>query len=235
VNKNGDRYIDESLRLHYPDSASTALCRQPGKTCYALLDTAVVNWIKQHREPLCGLERDMGRNGIWVDELENNLEKGVTEGKIVKAGSWEIIAADIGADPDVLLETVNKYNKYCKEGYDPEFLKDRKYLKLLNRPPYFAIPGIQSFDTTMGGIRINHKAEVISRQDRPIKGLYAAGDTATGTESVSYNHKYPGSALCFALIYGQVAGENAARYVGDQKRRVSRFMGADNVPITEEL
>jgi fumarate reductase flavoprotein subunit len=213
VNKNGERFVDESLRIHYFDSASTALSRQPGKICYALLDAKIVRDIKQKREALSGLEKDMGRNGAWLSEVENGLQKDAAEGKIKKSDTLDGIAGWIKVAPEVLMATVEQYNSFCDKGYDADFIKEKIYLLPLRTPPYYAIPGGQSFDTTMGGIRINHRTEVISRQDSPIRGLYAAGDNATGCESASYNHRYPGSALCFALVSGQIAGENAAEYV----------------------
>jgi fumarate reductase flavoprotein subunit len=217
VNKNGERFLDESLRIHYFDSAASALSRQPGKVCYAMLDAQILRDIKQKREALSGLEKDMGRNGAWLNEVEDSLRKDIAEGKIKMSDTLDGIAGWIGVAPEVLKATVEQYNSFCDNGYDADFIKEKPYLLPLRTPPYYAIPGSQSFDTTMGGIRINHRAEVISRQDSPISGLYAAGDTATGCESVSYNHRYPGSALCFALVSGQIAGENAARYLSGSR------------------
>ena len=50
----------------------------------------------------------------------------------------------------------------------------------VRKPPFYAVLGRQGFDTTLGGIRINHLTEIISRQDSPIKGLYTVGDCANG-------------------------------------------------------
>lgn len=213
VNKNGERYVDESLGPHYIDASSGTLSRQPDKICYGLLDSKMKRDIIQKREAMSGIEKDMGENGAWLDELEDELQKESAKGKVKISGSWDEIAKFIGAKPEVLRDTIEQYNAYCDKGYDADFLKDKRCLLPLRTPPYYAVPGGQGFDTTLGGIRINHRTEVINKQDKPISGLYAAGDTATGCESVSYNHRYPGSALSFALVSGQIAGENAAKFV----------------------
>lgn len=218
INILGERFVDESLGLRYVDAMGSSLSRQPGKNCWLLTDSSIVREIIQKRDMLTGLEKDMGQNGIWLDNLENSLERDSAAKKIKKANEWDEIAGWIGTRPEVLKNTIAQYNSYCEEGHDMDFLKNKAYLKSLLTPPFYAIQGLQSFDTTLGGIRINHRTEVLNRQDEWIRGLYAVGDNATGCESVSYNHKYPGSALAFALISGQIAGENSAVYANSKNK-----------------
>ena len=217
VNKNGERFMDETLGIDHVDAAGNALSRQPEKTCYGLIDSGILREIIRRKEILTGLEQDFGRNGDWLNELEISLGKEAQESKIGKSETWEGLAAWMGIDANALKGTLERYNCYCDQGYDADFLKDQKALRSQREPPFYAIPGQQSFDTTLGGIRINHHAEVLDKRSIPMKGLYAAGDVATGCESVSYNHRYPGSALAFALIFGQIAGESSARYILSQQ------------------
>jgi fumarate reductase flavoprotein subunit len=213
VNKNGERYSDEALFLNYHNWPGNSLSRQPGNMCYALLDEEIKRDIIQKRDSLGGFFKSIGENGAWMDELGNDLQKESTGGKIKIADSWNDIAGWIKVAPEVLKATVEQYNSFCAKGYDADFLKDKKYLRPLRTPPYYAIPGHQCFDTTIGGIRINHRMEVINKQVSPISGLYAAGDNAGSWLAQNYDLTYPGSALGFALVSGQIAGENAARFV----------------------
>jgi len=211
VNKLGERYFGSSA------GGNNALSRQPDKICYALLDSALLKDMIRKREILSDAERAMGDNGTWFDEIEDAFQKENPEGKAKIADSWEEIARYMGASPEVLKASVERYNSFCDKGYDEDFLKDKKYLVPLRTPPYYAILGRQGFDSTLGGILINSNMEVLNKESRIISGLYAAGDNAGGWSSRDYTPKYPGTALAFAVYSGYTAGRNAAKYLSERK------------------
>ena len=105
-----------------------------------------------------------------------------------------------------------EYEKYL-QGYDEIFNKDHKYLQALRTPPYCAVKCHHSLGNTLGGIKINHRMEVISNQDHPIQGLYAGGDATGGWESDTYCMALAGSAFGFAINSGRIAGENASKFI----------------------
>ena len=127
--------------------------------------------------------------------------------------SWEKLAEFIGAESQTLKSTIEQYNSFCDYGYDADFFKVPKYLIALRTPPYYAVKCQAGINTTFGGIKINHRTEVLNKQDIPIPGLYAVGDNAGSWAPATYSHRYPGSAASFALCSGYIAGENAAKYV----------------------
>jgi fumarate reductase flavoprotein subunit len=210
VNKHGERYCPETLFLDYHTEAGNALSRQPDKICYGLLDSAVKGDMIRRREITSGMEREAGGDGAWLDELDGELQANVATGTVKKADTWEELARLIGADPAVLGHTVARYNACCHDGHDAEFLKERRFLLPLETPPFHAVLGRQGFDTTLGGIKIDHQMRVMGRTDAPIPGLYAAGDCASGWEHTDYNLRHPGSALTFALCSGFIAGQQVA-------------------------
>lgn len=211
VNKNGERYIGSAL-----GGGSNALSRQPGKVCYALLDSDLLRDMIQKRECLSLAEKNMGDDGTWFDELEDAFRQESVTGTAKVADTLDGIAGYIGAKPEVLKATVERYNSFCRQGYDEDFLKDKEFLLPLRTPPYYAILGRQGFDSTLGGIKINHRMEVIGKRDTPIGGLYAAGDNAGGWVTRDYTPKYPGFALAFAIYSGYTAGVNAAKYSSEK-------------------
>jgi fumarate reductase flavoprotein subunit len=213
VNRLGERYSDETIFLDYHTEAGNALSRQPGMICYGLLDSSLKQRIVESGEIVSGMEREAGGAGAWLREIDRELEAAVAGGTVKKAGSWEELAAHIGAEPAVMVETVERYNTYCDRGCDEEFCKEATFLVPLRTPPYYAVLGRQGFDTTLGGISVNHRMEVADRQGGSIPGLYAAGDCATGWEHDDYNLRHPGSAMTFALCAGLIAGEQAAAYI----------------------
>lgn len=213
VNRDGVRYSDETIFLDYHSEAGNALSRQPGMICYGLLDSALRDRMVSTGEVVSGMEREAGGDGAWLRDLSDDLEAGVARGTVKKASTWEDLAAQMGADASVLGETVARYNGHCDSGHDAEFFKEAAFLQPLRTPPYYAVLGRQGFDTTLGGIRVNHRMEVVDRRGGAIPGLYAAGDCATQWDYADYNLRHPGSALTFALCSGLISGREAAAFL----------------------
>jgi len=213
VNKKGERYTDESLFLNYHNWSGNALNRQPDKISFALFDSAMKRHLINEKESLSRFFDTMGGNGAWLKTLEENLQKEAAAGRMFRAESLETLARQIGIDPRALKAAADQYNSFCDNGYDADFLKDKKFLLPLRTPPYYAVPGHQNFDTTLGGIRVNRNMEVVNKQFDPIGGLYAAGDNAGSWLSQNYDLTYPGVAMGFALCSGFIAGESAASYL----------------------
>ena len=67
---------------------------------------------------------------------------------------------------------------------------------------------------TNGGIRINHKTEVLKEDRTVIPGLYAAGCSAGGILGDTYEVSTTGGSLSFAVNTGRMAGESVLQYLG---------------------
>ena len=80
----------------------------------------------------------------------------------------------------------------------------------LVKPPYYVFVAYQGIDTCIGGIRVNHKLQVVDRDCYPIDGLYCAGVAAGGWCSKGYG--YFGSEMSFVLCSGLMVGEAVAGY-----------------------
>lgn len=72
---------------------------------------------------------------------------------------------------------------------------------------------------TFGGLAQTPNAEVLDTSDDPIPGLFAAGNATGG---LFYNNYPGGTGLTNALVFGKIAGEQAATYVDDQKTAVAQ-------------
>jgi fumarate reductase flavoprotein subunit len=215
VNKRGERFVDETAGFKHFESVN-ALLQQLGKVCYTLFDEQIKRTIIE-RGPI------KVRQGVFygpqkadLASAEKELQKETERGTVTISGSWDEIAKWIGAEPGILKETIDEYNAFCDRGHDDIFAKDRRYLIPLRNPPYYAMKGRAEILTTMGGIKINHRMEVLNCYDSPIPGLYVVGDDTGGWEPDTYNVNLSGSGLGFALNSGRIAGENAARYVTDR-------------------
>jgi fumarate reductase flavoprotein subunit len=130
------------------------------------------------------------------------------------AESVEELAELIGADPAVLRATVEEYNRYCAQGHDELFAKDRRYLQPLLGPRYYAVRARTVFLGTMGGLKVDGGLRVLDKKDIPIPGLYAGGFDAGGMYGDSYPIKSSsGLASAFALNSGRIAGRSALEYI----------------------
>jgi fumarate reductase flavoprotein subunit len=211
VNKKGERFIDEAVGFNYWESVN-ALMRQPDKICYALFDDEIKqDFIKEGPNSYAVLSIEPGE--IKQPGLDRELQVQAAKGEAKIADSWDEIAQWIGANAEVLTATVEEYNTGCDRGYDEIFDKDRTYLASLRTTPYYALRCCATYLGTIGGIKVDHRMEVIDCNDNPITGLYAVGVDTGGWEPDTYNARLAGTTLGFAVNSGRIAGENAVKYV----------------------
>ena len=127
-----------------------------------------------------------------------------------QADTIEELAGMIDIPSERLAETIERYNEFCETGEDRDFHKSSEYLIPITTPPFYAINGALSSCGfhTLGGLKINARAQVIDLNGNPIEGLYAAGRTSCG-----FFGRYPGSGSSIGdgITFGYIAGEDAAK------------------------
>jgi fumarate reductase flavoprotein subunit len=212
VNPQGLRYCDESIEMNFTFGVN-AIARLREKYSYSVFDEAI--------------KRDMIERGIMIgvgmavppgtrltkldEELKVTLPK--NESNVFVADSIEGLAQKLSINRDTLTATVREYNGYCVKCRDELFAKNRKYLQPLREPPFYAVKSVVGFISTLGGIKINHKMEVVDTEEKPIPGLYAGGNDTGGLYGDSYDVYAAGGTLGFALTSGRIAGRNALEYI----------------------
>jgi fumarate reductase flavoprotein subunit len=216
VNRFGKRFSDENIPCHF--ERGNTVDRQPDKICYTIFDTCIKRHILEDglKRPGWGLPREVLHLQPRIDpgELDKELHAQTEKGVAKISESWDEIAQWMGAIPEVLQTTVSEYNRFCDRGYDELFAKDPSYLLALRTPPYHALKCYSGYLGTIGGIKINHRMEVLDHRDHPIPGLYAAGVDTGGWQGDTYSGRdLAGSAFGFAINSGRIAGENAATCV----------------------
>ena len=141
-----------------------------------------------------------------MNTSDEKIEKEVEQGILFRADSLEELATQIGMEPAVLIETVEKYNTYVEAGFDPEFHKGAFEYKV-EKAPFYATPRKPAVHHTMGGLRIDAETHVLTKEGDIISGLYAAGEVAGGIHA---GNRLGGNALADIFTFGRIAGTNAA-------------------------
>lgn len=178
VNKDGKRFINE---LQTRDVVSAAELQQKGKVGYLLFDNDVRKSLKA---------------------IETYIKGGlVTEGKDLAE-----LGQKLGIDKATLEATVAKYSKDQAAGKDTEFGR-ADMPRPLTQAPYYAVEVTPAVHHTMGGLKINTKAEVIDTKGNVIPGLFAAGEVTGGVHGAN---RLGGNAMADITTFGRIAGKNAA-------------------------
>ena len=112
----------------------------------------------------------------------------------------------VGVDPDALTATVERYNGYAADGYDPEFGRSAESMSPITGDSFYAIEVCANILNTQGGPRRNENAEVLDVQGNPIPHLYSAGELG-GITAFQYQG---GGNIAECIVFGQIAGANAA-------------------------
>jgi fumarate reductase flavoprotein subunit len=210
VNLLGERFINEGIM---PNTTFTgnAISRQKNRSAFLIFDEN----IKKHTETVGVDDVGVVFPLMKVENLDalikSTLDKGYKD--MFVAGSLDELAAKTGIDPDGLKKTVEEYNGFCQKGFDPIFNKKHELLRPIKTPKFYAARHLPGAYGTLGGIKINHKTEVLNKDWKKIPGLYAAGTDANTIYGDSYIFILPGNTMGFALNSGRIAGENAAAYV----------------------
>jgi fumarate reductase flavoprotein subunit len=98
-----------------------------------------------------------------------------------KASTLVELALKMKVDPRALVDTIERYNKFCETGKDLDFGKPASMLQPIKKPPFYAIFGNRWVQSTKGrnGISVNSRFQVLNKNGEVMPGLWASGDGCT--------------------------------------------------------
>jgi fumarate reductase flavoprotein subunit len=208
VNSKGERFMNED-GIPNTTFAGNALATQPGKLAYSIFDSALLEKYRKKGPDIQSHVHPLDMYEHFEEAIDSALAAGYKH--VFRADTVEGLAEKMGVRPETLAETVDEYNALCASGFDELFEKDHAYLQPISKPPFYACRYFPSAYGTLGGIKIDYKAEVLDDNSDPIPGLHAAGLDACTIYGDSYPFILPGNSMGFALNSGRIAGESAAR------------------------
>jgi succinate dehydrogenase/fumarate reductase flavoprotein subunit len=151
------------------------------------------------------------------------VPKAWLESGMIRIGQTiEELAEKIGAPPENLRETIDRFNGFVRKGVDEDFHRgespyerfygDDSYpnpnLAELSKPPFYAIEFTPGDLGTKGGLVTNEHAQVLREDGSVIPGLYATGNVSSSVMGRDYAG--PGATLGPAMTFGYVAANHIA-------------------------
>ena len=181
VNAEGKRFFDE---VSTRDKVSAAEIAQPGSYSYLIVDQAMA-------------------------DASNVIQGYIKKGFTTQGETYEELAKALNMDEATFAETMNTWNSYVEAKNDPDFGRT-SFANPLNTAPYYAIKVTAGVHHTMGGLKINPAAEVLTEDGSAIAGLFAAGEVTGGVHGAN---RLGGNAVADFVVFGRIAAQSAADYV----------------------
>jgi succinate dehydrogenase/fumarate reductase flavoprotein subunit len=230
VNRYGRRVVNEKMIYNERTQAHFAwngdIGEYPNLVLFMIYDDAVAKDPRQYpfRDPIPmpGVDSPLVVSGGTWAELATNIDARLAKYSSTTGG----FKLDSGFARS-LESTVNRFNSFAANGKDLDFARGETPIAIAwNGParqgntknptmypfaasgPYHAILiGGGTLDTK-GGPKINAKSQVIDTREKPIPGLYGAGNCIASPAAQAYWSA--GGTLGPAITFGYIAGLNAS-------------------------
>lgn len=196
VNSEGRRFLDEGEDFHAYTYAKFGgiILQQPGGVVHQIFDAKVTPLVT---------------SGMMYQGAVPTTASSIAE-----------LAERLDINPEALVQTVEEFNHavvaddtrvdyVVRDGCGTRGLQPPKsnWARRIETPPYTSFPVACGITFTYGGLKVNPRLEVLDKRERPIQGLYGAGELTGGF----FYHNYPsGSGLMRGAVTGRMAGRNAA-------------------------
>jgi tricarballylate dehydrogenase len=193
VNRRGERFVDEgedTADKTYAKFGRIIALTQPRGIAYLVFDSSA---------------KEM------IDPMYEGLGKGPIESMTIVG-----LAKKLRIEPLKLKRTIEEFNAAISAGQTRGIVPPKTHFaRRIEQPPFLAYVVTGGMTFTFGGIKINGKGEVLNKSLKAIPGVYAAGEVTGGF----FYHNYPaGSSLTRCAVFGEIAGQNAARWAQRRSR-----------------
>ncbi len=191
VNLNGDRFVNEGAAR---DTLCKAIFKQPEGTYWL-----VMNKLRYPDE-------------TKPDTMGVTMKDMLALGRVKRADTLDELAKVINVPAANLKAAVAEYNKAASHQVEKDkygFVATNTDDAPMTEGPWYACRKVPTVHHTMGGVKIDTKAEVIGTNGKPIAGLFAAGEVTGGIHGAN---RLGGNAIADVYTFGRLAGASAAKY-----------------------
>lgn len=208
LNQKGNRCMDESLFIHSHKALFVnAVLTQ--KRCWSVFDQATLDRFESGEGIMAGWR--MYKPGSNIEGLVAQVDECVAAGagNAFKADTVEALAEAMGIDTQNFTANIERYNEFCSNGVDEDYLKDAQYLLPVESGPFYAIRVDPTVTNTIGGLDVNYDNQVLNENEEPIEGLYCVGVDGNKLYKETYNYGLSGGLVSYAIYSGLRAAEHA--------------------------
>lgn len=201
VNRKGERIINE--RGAGKDILAVQL-KQPDATLFLAMDQKTFD----------AFRKGLKTTGVTDAQIEQWLQSnGKTKPVFAHGNSWEEAAKNAGVSAEGLKSTIAKFNGFVKAGADQDFGRPKQYLnsEISLEGPVYLVEQKPRFATTLGGVVVNDKMQVIGENGQPIPNVYAAGEIAN---AVHGDDSAPGANVAWGITSGKAVSDEIIRVIG---------------------
>jgi 3-oxosteroid 1-dehydrogenase len=214
VNRKGRRFVNETMP--YNDIGRVMMqydpqvCEFVNHPCYLIGD----------RHSLRRLEKPPPEVYAYTEDPNRPQDDGTKGDGWVVGETLREVAEKLGIEPDGLEEQVRDYNEHAVDGTDPVYHRGERPWETHNLPNHESVGPIVEGPFvgyrvrvgvfgTRGGPVINEDAQIIDYHDRPIRGLYGAGNVVA--HPFAWVYPGGGGTLGPAVTFGHIAGQTVLR------------------------
>jgi tricarballylate dehydrogenase len=204
LNVRGERYTDEG-ETRMEETMCVDTSRQPDARAFYVVDHRTY---QDYLDPM----------GPFVSQGVDKIALASEAGGVVLVaddlGDLTDQMASLGVPAERARRTLETYNNAAAVGKAHCLDVPKSHFATpLSSSPYYAVMVQAGVTATYGGLKVNPNAQVIARTGYPIPGLYAAGIDVGNVN----NRRYAG-AWSLGLVFGRIAGQQAARRALASKR-----------------
>lgn len=195
INNDGKRFFDEGedARAHTYAKLGRIIFEQEGHEVFIIIDS-----------PLKKYMRATGPGG-WVKG--NNISEVLEQMGCNDPETGEITVEEFNAGTDP-----GEFDPDALDGNDTTGVKPNKsnWALPIDEPPFYGYRVTGGITFGFGGVATDVRARALDTIDRPIPGLFVAGNTTGG---LFYDNYPGGTGLANGAVFGKIAAEEAAAHV----------------------
>jgi flavocytochrome c len=187
VNKNGERFSDESLG--YSEQAAVLLA-QPDGIAIDIFDERIAAIARQFAD----------------------FRQAEAAGAVIGAPTLELLAARLNLPLPALTQCLAEIEEARRTGSPDRF--GRRFAGATPlAPPLKAVKVTGALFHTQGGLAVDSAARVLDANNKPLPNVFAAGGAAAGVSGPRADGYLSGNGLLTATVLGRIAGQAASAAV----------------------
>ena len=198
LNVEGERFANEDLPYAYIANSTR---QQNDYTRWNVWDAKWPEEAPRFHQTAC-----KSLKSVYHDP--KRLQQLIADGIVKSANTLEELAEKMNLPPDKLKASVRRYNELAGKGFDEDFYKRADCMTTIEKAPFYAAHISMALLVTLGGLKINEEMQVLDKKNKPIPGLYAAGNNSGNYYANDYCVTMMGNSHGRAYTFGYLAGKN---------------------------